>query len=64
MSGDSRIERFSNPNDVILDPFLGGGTTGVSAVIKGRKFIGVDIKQENIDISRKRILNEYASAVS
>ena len=58
------IERFSNPNDVILDPFLGGGTTGVSAVIRGRKFIGVDIKQENIDISRKRILNEYASAVS
>ena len=37
------VERFTDPNQLIVDPFLGGGTTGIAAVIKGRKFIGVDI---------------------
>ena len=58
------IEKFTNPNDVILDPFLGGGTTGVAAVIKGRKFIGVDVDMENVEVSRTRIKEEYANAVS
>ena len=37
------IERLTNPDDTILDPFLGGGTTGFVSVTRGRKFIGVDI---------------------
>lgn len=53
------VGRFSNPGDIILDPFLGGGTTGVAAVTMGRKFIGADIEQTNIDISRQRITEEY-----
>ena len=53
------VGRFSNPGDIILDPFLGGGTTGAAAVTMGRKFIGADIEQSNIDISRKRIAEEY-----
>lgn len=56
------VERFTNPNDVILDPFLGGGTTGVAAVTTGRRFIGVDIEQENIKVSEKRIMEEYVNA--
>lgn len=49
------IERFTNPNDVILDPFLGGGTTGAVAVTMGRKFIGVDIDEKNVATSKERI---------
>lgn len=57
------VERFTNPEDVILDPFLGGGTTGVAAVTTGRKFIGSDIEQANVDISEERIKEVYAECV-
>lgn len=53
------VERITNPNDVILDPFLGGGTTGVAAVQLGRKFIGADILEENIKITDERIKEAY-----
>ena len=49
------IGRFTNPGDLILDPFLGGGTTGAAAVTMARRFIGTDINAENIEISRTRI---------
>ena len=49
------IERFTYPNDTILDPFCGGGTTGVVCALLGRKFIGIDINKDCIDTSNKRI---------
>lgn len=58
------VQRFTNPGDTILDPFLGGGTTGVAAVIMGRKFIGADIEQKNIEISDQRIKEAYLVAGS
>ena len=36
------IEAFTKPGDVVVDPFLGSGTTGVAAVGLGRRFIGAD----------------------
>ena len=36
------IERLTQPGDVVCDPFLGGGTTGVAALHGGRQFIGID----------------------
>ena len=56
------VERLTNPGDVILDPFLGGGTTGAAAVSMGRKFIGVDIESKNVEISRERIQEVYTNA--
>ena len=56
------IKRLTNPGDVILDPFLGGGTTGAAAVAMARKFIGSDIEQKNIDISFERIKEVYSVA--
>lgn len=40
---------------VILDPFNGSGTTGMAAILEGRKYIGIDITPEYIEISKKRI---------
>lgn len=40
---------------VILDPFCGSGTTGVEAVRYRRKFIGIDVSEEYLEISRKRL---------
>lgn len=40
---------------IILDPFMGSGTTGVAAVKLGRKFIGIEIEERYFDIACKRI---------
>ena len=40
---------------VILDPFCGSGTTGVESVRYGRKFIGIDVSEEYMEISKKRL---------
>ena len=58
------VTRFTDPDHVILDPFLGGGTTGLAAVTNGRRFIGSDIVQKNIDTARERIAEGYANARS
>lgn len=40
---------------IILDPFMGSGTTGVAAIKLGRKFIGIEIEQAYFDIACRRI---------
>lgn len=44
----------SNKGDVILDPFTGSSTTGIAAIENGRKFIGIDLSKEYLDLSMKR----------
>ena len=41
---DRGIRLWTNPGDVVLDPFMGIGSTGYSAVQMGRKFVGVELK--------------------
>jgi len=38
------IELWTNPGDVVLDPFMGIGSTGYSAIQMGRKFVGIELK--------------------
>jgi DNA modification methylase len=49
------IRCFSVPEDVILDPFLGSGTTAVMASRYGRQFVGIDISEEYAEIARERL---------
>ncbi len=49
------IKLFSYKDDLILDPFLGSGTTLVSAFLEGRKAIGVEIDENYINLSIDRI---------
>ena len=43
-------------NDVVLDPFVGSGTTGIVARDLGRRFVGVDVSLSYIvDIAQKRL---------
>lgn len=49
------ILSWSNPGDVVLDPFMGSGTTGISALQNDRNFIGMEIEQEYFELSEKRI---------
>jgi site-specific DNA-methyltransferase (adenine-specific) len=49
------VKLYTYPGDVILDPFMGTGTTGKECVNAGRKFIGIEIEQEYFDIAVQRI---------
>lgn len=49
------IENSSNENDVVLDPFMGSGSTGVACVESGRKFIGVEIDKQYFDIAKHQM---------
>lgn len=51
------MEGFSNPNDIILDPFLGSGTTVDCAIRKGRFAIGIELNADYIKYAKKRLLN-------
>lgn len=49
------IQLYSFKNDIVLDPFMGSGTTAISAIKSERRFVGYDINQEYISLSKKRI---------
>jgi site-specific DNA-methyltransferase (adenine-specific) len=51
------VELASNPNEIVLDPFCGSGTTLVAAKLLGRNFIGFDRSQDAVDLANARILN-------
>ena len=44
----------TNKGDLILDPFTGSSTTGIMALELDRKFIGIDLEKEYLDLSVKR----------
>jgi len=49
------IQIASNPNDVVLDCFCGVGSTGVSALQLGRKFIGIECDKRYINATERRL---------
>ena len=42
-------------NDLVLDPFLGSGTTGLSALLLGRRFLGIELNREYVSIAERRL---------
>lgn len=54
------ILSWSNPGDVILDPFAGSGTTGIEALKLGRQFVGMEIAQEYYDLMTKELADLQA----
>jgi len=57
------IKTSSRPGDLILDPFLGSGSTGVAAVKLGRRFVGCDIDRHWVDVAAERIASAGVSAI-
>lgn len=48
------VEKFTYPKDIIVDPFVGGGTTGVACLKLKRNFIGIDIDSKCIETCETR----------
>ena len=49
------IRALTSPNGLVLDPFMGSGSTGVAALVEGRRFVGAEIQKEYYDISIRRL---------
>jgi len=49
------VQLFSESGDLVLDPFMGSGTTGVACVKRARKFIGIELDQKYFDRACRRI---------
>lgn len=49
------VERLTKPSALVVDPFLGGGTTAVVCRDLGRRFIGCDIDAAHVATSRERV---------
>lgn len=52
------IKAGSRPDDLILDPFCGSGTTGVVACQLGRRFLGIELNPAYVEMAERRIHNE------
>ena len=60
------IQLLTDVDDLVVDCFVGSGTSAVAAIKEGRRFIGIDISEESVNLSRKVLksaIDEMESAV-
>lgn len=50
------VNIWTNPNDLVIDPFMGSGTTGVACKRLNRDFIGVELRKDYYEISKVRLV--------
>lgn len=54
------IDLYTYSDDLVLDPFIGSGTTAVAAIEAGRHYVGFDTEQSYIELAEQRILETLA----
>ena len=50
------IKLFTQPGDLVLDPFIGSGTTAIAAQRLGRNYVGIDINEEYCQMATERLM--------
>lgn len=55
------VERLTVPGALVVDPYVGTGTTGVACVHTGRRFIGGDVDDGQVAVARARIAEALAA---
>lgn len=58
------VRLVTPPGGVVLDPFMGSGSTGKACMREGFQFIGIDLGAEYVDIARARISHELARVIA
>lgn len=53
------VNWWSAHGEIVLDPFMGSGTTGVACALVGRRFIGIEIEESYFDIACRRVEEAY-----
>ena len=53
---------YAPKGGMVLDPFMGSGSTGIGALLEGCDFTGIDMSQHYVDISARRIQDHYVDA--
>lgn len=56
---DLILKASTDENDLVLDPFNGSGTTGVSCIRNKRNYIGIELDKSFCTLSKKRFENEF-----
>ena len=54
------IELYTYADEVVLDPFMGSGTTAIAALRTGRRFVGYEVSAEYRELARRRLANAPA----
>ncbi len=57
------VKTYTDPGDLVLDNVMGSGTTGVAAMLEGRRFIGIEKDPEIFQVASNRIANEFGTRV-
>ncbi len=50
------VRQSTQPNEIVCDPFMGSGSTGVGAMGEGRRFAGCDISATSVELARQRLM--------
>jgi DNA modification methylase len=58
------IKNLTLVNQIVLDPLMGSGTTGLATINLGRKFIGIEKDKENFTITKKRLEDKLESSTT
>jgi site-specific DNA-methyltransferase (adenine-specific) len=61
---DRIITASSGPGDLVLDPFNGSGTTGVVAVARGRRYVGIDRDTAYLDLTARRLAEQCIASTA
>ena len=56
------VTKFTDPGELVLDPFMGSGTCGVACAKLGRKFIGIEKRADYFDLACRRISEAHRQA--
>lgn len=57
------IKALTPKNGLIFDPYMGSGTTGVAAILEGRRFVGAEIQERYYEIAKDRIMQTIEGTV-
>ena len=49
------IRLFTQEGDIVLDPFIGSGTTAIACLLTNRRFVGIEVQQEYYNIANEAI---------